>query len=209
MSADRVVELVEVEKINVTDGEGNEVIIEETVLEVIEEGREREDAEVTVELLHDPSHERRHFRIAREATLLEVLDEGAKKLGAHLLPSAEKPLDLLRGVYKDHQVGEPLNLELTLGEFLSQEPRTHHFAVELVLAIRVNTRWRVAPEKEMTPKAILALADLPWQEYSLYRCDGVEPLPPDTPVKLHRGEHFEAQRDGKYGAEGCGADRKG
>jgi hypothetical protein len=80
--------------------------------------------------------------------------------------------------------------------------------VELVLAIQINTRWRIAPQKQMTPKDILALAGLPWQEYSLYfPPDSVDPLPPDTPVELHRGQHFEAQRDGKYGQEGDSADR--
>jgi hypothetical protein len=47
----------------------------------------------------------------------------------------------------NHDIGPPLDLSLTLAEFLKEKPRTHHFAVELVLAIRVNTRWRVAPEK--------------------------------------------------------------
>jgi hypothetical protein len=32
----------------------------------------------------------------------------------------------------------------------------------------------------------------------------VEPLPPDIPIKLHRGQRFEAQRDGKYGEEESG-----
>ena len=54
----------------------------------------------------------------------------------------------------------------------------------------------------MTPKAILALAGLSWEQYSLYYPDdSKEPLPPDAPVKLHRGQRFEAQRDGKYGQE--------
>jgi len=50
--------------------------------------------------------------------------------------------------------------------------------VELVLAIQINTRWRVAPKEEMTPKAILELADLPPAEYSLYfPCDSVALCP--------------------------------
>lgn len=172
----------------------------EEALREIQEKRKHE-IEISVEKFHGP-HERRHFRMHREATLLEVLDKGARELDEHLLPNPEKPLDILRGVYEDHQAGEPLNLELTLEEFLQEEPRTHHFAVELVLAIRINTRWCIAPEKEMTPKEILALAGLPWEEYSLYYPpDSVEPLPADTPVKLHRGERTEAQRDGKYGNE--------
>jgi hypothetical protein len=207
MNTERVVG-VETERIEVIDGPVKEVIVEETLVEVAEDAGKHE-VEVSVQKFHGPTHERRHFRMPREATLLEVLDRGARELGEHLLPSPEEPLDRLRGVYRDHEVGEPLNLELTLGEFLREEPRTHHFAVELVLAIRINTRWRIAPKEEMTPKEILTLANLPWQEYSLYYpCDSVDPLPPDTPVKLHRGERFEAQRDGKYGDEVRNADRE-
>jgi len=174
-------------------------IANERPLDGVDEAKK--DVEISVELLQEPKHERRHFRVPRDAKLLEVLDEGAKKLEVRLLPNPETPLDRLRGLFEHHHVGDPLNLELILGDFLKQEPHTHHFAVDLVLAIQVNTRWRIAPEKEMTPKAILTLADLSWEEYSLYfPPDSVEPLPPDTPVKLHRGQRFEAQRDGKYGA---------
>jgi hypothetical protein len=162
----------------------------------------RREVEISVELLHDPEHERRHFHVIRDAQLLEVLDEGARKLDVKLLPNPQMPLDRLRGVYENHHFGEPLNLDITMEDFLRHERRTHHFAVELVLAIEINTRWRVAPEKEMTPKAILTLAGLSWEEYSLYYPpESVDPLPPDTPVKLHRGQRFEAQRDGKYGEQ--------
>jgi hypothetical protein len=138
-----------------------------------------------------------------------VLDEAAHKLDVKLLPNGHNPLDQLRGVYEHHRIGEPLNLNLTVEEFLHQEDKTHHFGIELVLAIEINTRWRVAPEKEMTPKAILTLAGLSWEQYSLYYpADSVNPLPPEVPVKLHRGQRFEAQRDGKYGSEAIGAHRK-
>jgi len=164
------------------------------------------EVEFLVSVLHKPDHEPRHIHVKRTATLLDVLDDAARKLDVKLLPNPHEPLDHLRGVYEHHRVGDPLDLNQTVEEFLGQEPKTHHLGIELVLAIEINTRWRIAPEKELTPKAILALAGLPWQEYSLYYpADSVEPLPPDTPVKLHRGQRFEAQRDGKYGAEVCGA----
>ena len=211
MSKDEVIQIVErVEEIDLIDESGNEVaIIEETVVE-IETGHGSTETEISVELFNDAEHRRQHFRAAKTALLLDVLDEGARKLDVKLLPNPQAPLDLLRGVYRDREVGVPLSLDLTLAEFLKQEPVTHHFAVELVLAIQVNTRWRGAPKEEMTPKAILELADLPPAEYSLYYpCDSVEPLPPDTPVKLHRGQRFEAQRDGKYGQEAAGEHREG
>jgi hypothetical protein len=146
MSKDEVIQIVErVEEIDLIDESGNEVaIIEETVVE-IETGHGSAEAEISVELFNDAEHRRQHFRAAKTALLLDVLDEGARKLDVKLLPNPQAPLDLLRGVYRDREVGVPLNLDLTLAEFLKQEPVTHHFAVELVLAIQVNTRWRVAP----------------------------------------------------------------
>jgi hypothetical protein len=206
MSKEEVVEIIEkVEEIDLIGESGFEVaFVEETVAE-IETGEESKEAVISVELFDDAKHLRKHLRVARTALLLEVLDEGARKLDVKLLPNPQQPLDLLRGVYRDHETGGPLNLDLTLAEFLRREPVTHHFAVELVLAIQINTRWRVAPQQEMTPRTILELAGLSPAEYSLYYpCDSVDPLPPDIPIKLHRGQRFEAQRDGKYGEEDSG-----
>jgi hypothetical protein len=200
MNTEKIIDVVErVEEI--ASGGDNAVCVAEETIVVVEDEHGGREVEVSVELAGDSEHHRHHFHISRDARLLEVLDEGARKLGVHLLPNPAEPLDRLHGVYENHEIGPPLELSLTLVEFLKENPRTHHFAVELVLAIRVNTRWRVAPEKDMTPRAILALADLSSDEYSLYfPPDSVDPLPPDTPVELRRGERFEAQRDGKYGA---------
>jgi hypothetical protein len=171
-------------------------------------GQESSEVEIRAEVLHEPDHEPRHFKVKRDETLLEVLDHAARTLDVKLLPNPHTPLDLLRGVYEHHRVGEPLDLTMTVENLLHSENKTHHFAIELVLAIEINTRWRIAPDKEMTPKAILTLAGLAWEQYSLYYpADSVEPLPPDTPIKLHRGQRFEAQRDGKYGEGAKGADR--
>jgi hypothetical protein len=198
MSTEKIIDVVE--RFEETDSRGDSItVVEETVV-VIEEEHAGREIEVSAELVGDPEHRRQHFHTPRDMRLLEVLDEGARKLGVHLLPNGAEPLDRLHGVYEHREIGAPLDLRLTLEEFLKQEPRTHHFAIELVLAIRVNTRWRIAPSKEMTPRAILALADLSADEYSLYfPPDSVDPLPRDAPVELHRGQRFEAQRDGKYG----------
>jgi hypothetical protein len=79
---------------------------------------------------------------------------------------------------------------------------TRDFGIELTLAIRVNTRWDVATSESMTPREILALPQiaLDFQQYTLYLPGSAEPLPLDAPVAITRGEVFEAQRDGKYGA---------
>jgi hypothetical protein len=169
----------------------------------------RSEVEIRAEVLHHPDHEPRHFQVKLNSILLEVLDEAARRLDVKLLPNTHAPLDQLRGVYEHHRIGEPLDLNMSVEEFLRQEDKTRHFGIELVLAIEINTRWRVAPEKEMTPKAILTLASLSWEHYSLYYpADSVDPLPPEVPVKLHRGQRFEAQRDGKYGSEAAGAHRE-
>jgi len=51
----------------------------------------------------------------------------------------------------------------------------------------------------MTPKAILTLFGLAWEQFTLYKPGHDVELPLDTPIKLERGECFEAQKDGKYG----------
>jgi hypothetical protein len=195
---EEVLEVIgEVAEIDMVRSDGVEVtIVEEAV--VVEMVSVPAHAEVSAEIMNEPGT-RRHFHAERHATLLEVFELSAKELQAELLPPRPAtPLDRFRGIY-DGSIGEPLDLSITLGEFLEERPSTHHFAVELVLAIRVNTRWRVAPTAEMTPVAILTLFGLSSDEYSLYRPHEHEPLPPNAPVRLHRGEGFEAQKDGRYG----------
>jgi hypothetical protein len=158
------------------------------------------EAEIRAGLLPDVEHAK-PFKMALVSTLLEVLEKSAKELGVQLLPNSDKPLDRLHGIYAHERVGESLDLEITLAQFLEVKPMTHLFGVELVRAIRVNTRWLIAPEERMTPKSILALAGLSWEEYSLYTPpESTQPLPPDSDIPLSRGELFEAQRDGKYGS---------
>ena len=188
-----------IEEVVLIEDKGGHVEGVVLVEEIVNDERPSHEAEVSVELLDDTEHIRHHFRAGLHMPLLHILDEGAQKLEKKLLPSAENPLDQLRGIYEHHQVGAPLDLEQTLGEFLGHHPTTHHFAIELVLAIRVNTRWRVATSAEMTPKAILNLFGLPWEQYTLYEHEATTELPGDTPIKLSRGECFEAQKDGKYG----------
>lgn len=158
------------------------------------------EVEIRVVLLPEPVHTEKHLKAPRSAALLEVIDKGAQAFGKQLLPSAEAPLDQLRGLYKDEEIGQPLDLTMTLAQLLESELATDRFGMDLVRAIRVNTRWLVAPAEWMTPKEISALAGLAWQEYSLYTPpESTQPLPPDTKVKVERGQSFEAQRDGKYG----------
>jgi hypothetical protein len=159
------------------------------------------EVHVTIRLLPD-GHEAK-FHLPENASLLEVLEEGAKHLRVHLLPPVpEKPLDQLHDLSHHGHAGPAIhNLDQALGAYLKEKGTTPHFGIELVLAFRVNTRWAVATNPEMTPKEILALPaiNLAYQQYTLYLPGSNDPLPLDKPIHLKRGEALEAQRDGKYG----------
>lgn len=145
----------------------------------------------------EPSH---RFRIPRLAPMLMVMQTGAHRAGVALLPDATNPLDRLHNVRGQH-VGEAISdLDESLQHFLRRPGTTRDFGIELVLAIRVNALWAVATAASMNPRQILALFGLDPTDYSLYRGTSVDPLPPDTAIALRRGDAFEAQRDGKYGA---------
>ena len=99
-------------------------------------------------------------------------------------------------------VGPALTLDDGIEEYLHLPHTSKEFELELVLAIRVNARWAIATSETMSPREILKLPgiNLDPDNYSLYNTGSNEPLPPDVAINLHRGAHFEAQRDGKYGA---------
>ncbi len=140
------------------------------------------------------------LKLPSTATLLDVIQEGARQAGTSLLPTAEQPLDRLHNIGKHHEVGPPIeDLDQSAADFLSQPGHTDDFGIELVLAIRLNTQWQIATQPSMSPREILRLFGLDFQEYTLYRPMSGEPLPLDAPISLSRGDGFEAQRDGKYG----------
>jgi hypothetical protein len=140
------------------------------------------------------------LKLERETPLAEVLERGLTESGNQLVPEPQPPLDKLHNL-RHKEVGPAIaNLEEPLWKYLREPHTTHDFGIELVRAFRVNTRWAVALEPQMTPRQILALVGLDFQQYTLYRPGSVDPLPLDSPVEMKRGEVFEAQRDGKYGA---------
>lgn len=156
--------------------------------------------EVLVRIL---GHEGEAFEVSTQASLLNLMAEGARLGGFALLPTVERPFDRLHKLH-GKEIGPVIeNLHQTLGEYLQQSPGDPHFAVELIPALRVNTRWDIATKPELTPREILALPKIHLDpaEYSLYLPECTEPLPPDNPVKIERGQDFEAQRDGRYGKE--------
>jgi hypothetical protein len=131
-----------------------------------------------------------------------VFNQGAQQLGKPLLPPGNQaPLDLLR-CRERHGGGwsDPItDLERPLWFALAQGC-TQHFGIEYVLAVKINTKWAIASSSTMTPRELLTSFGFDPSQFTLYMPDSTEPLPPDTPLSLHRGDMFEAQKDGRYGA---------
>lgn len=142
------------------------------------------------------------FKASLTHTLLEVFEEGAQHIGKPLLPpGSNQPLDVLR-CRERHGEGwsDPITgLERPLWLALAQGCM-RHFGIEYVLAVKINTKWAIAPFSTMTPRELLTSFGFDPSQFSLYKPDITEPLPADTAISLHRGNTFEAQKDGRYGA---------
>ncbi len=148
-----------------------------------------------------PDGQELHFKASLTDTIGEVFAKGAEVLGKPLLPpTPQSPLDALRYLKKRGEWSEPLtNLDQSLWLALAHGV-TRHLGIEYELAVKINTRWGIAPSSTATPRELLTSFGMNPQEFSLYTLDGVDPLPPDTPLSLQRSDCFEAQKDGKYGS---------
>ena len=148
-----------------------------------------------------PDGHEKHFKALLTDNLDEVFVNGAAALGEPLLPpQPQAPLDLLRYLKHDKDWSDPLtSLEQPLWLALAHGV-TRHFGIEYQLIVKINTRWDIAPSATATPRELLTSFGMSPQDFSLYTVDGVDPLPPDTPLSLQRGNCFEAQKDGKYGS---------
>lgn len=146
------------------------------------------------------SHEQ-HFSANLADSLLDVMRHGAKELGESLLPPhSDEPLDLLRSRHHhSDDWSEPItDLDVPLWFYLVNGS-SRHFAIEYRLVVRINTKWGVAESDHMNPRQLLSSFGFEPNDYSLYLGNSPDPLPPDTPIHLKRDEHFEAQKDGRYG----------
>jgi len=149
-----------------------------------------------------PDGKPKQFKAALTDTLREVFERAARELDKPLLPPAsDTPLDTLH--CREHRGGgwsAPLTgLERPLWLALAQGC-TRHLGIDYKLVVKINTKWGVAPAANATPRSLLEAFGFSPSEFSLYATDSAEPLPPDTPLSLHRGQVFEAQKDGRYGA---------
>jgi hypothetical protein len=164
---------------------------------------------VEIRLLPDGAVVR--IRVHLSDSLLTVMRQGAAELRAGLLPPGAdaRPLDLLRWRQPDGSYSNPIeDLDQAVWAFLRAHRAPRRFGIELVRAFSVNTKWAVATVPTMSPREILALPEinLPYQDYSLYRPGSARELPLDERIPVTRGDHFEAVRDGKYGAAELGHD---
>ncbi len=160
-----------------------------------------EKTKIVVSVRELPNGSRVHLKAALTDTLREVFERGAKELGKELLPpKSDTPLDTLH--CRERGSGgwsEPINnLNRPLWLALAQGC-TRRFGIEYKLAVKINTKWGVAPAAA-TPRTLLEAFGFSPSEFSLYTPDSNTPLPPDTPLSLQRGQKFEAQKDGRYGA---------
>lgn len=148
-----------------------------------------------------PNGEVEHLRVKLGDTLLQVMYAGGEELKRPILPPRPaKPLDALRVRMHRHEWSEPIqDLQTPLWMALASG-YSRQFAIEYTLAVQINARWGVAEQSEMTPRELLNQFGFEPSEYSLYKADGKDPLPPDESIHLKRGEKFEAQKDGRYGA---------
>jgi len=164
---------------------------------------------VEVRLIRDNAIARIHVHLSD--ALVTLMRQGAAELNVGLLPPGTDalPLDLLRWRQPDGSYSAPVqDLDQALWTFLRAHRGPRRFGIELVRAFAVNTKWAAATAAAMSPRDILALSaiNLPFQEYSLYRPGSARELPLDDPIPITRGDHFEAVRDGKYGAAEPGHD---
>jgi hypothetical protein len=154
---------------------------------------------VTVRVLCHGEGKEHRLEFSSAVLLLDVLLTGAEAAGVRLLPPGDEPLDRLLAVHEG-KVGPAIEqLDEPLDKYLQREGTSHHFAIELLDIFAVNTRWVIAPRPELSPREILSLVGLSHEEYTLYPPHSDHVLPLDVPVKICRGERFEAQKDGKYG----------
>ena len=149
-----------------------------------------------------PAGHEQHLMARLGASLLEIMREGGTKLGISVLPPGAdiQPLDALlflkRGEHWSDPIAdlhEPLWLAIVHGD-------SRHFGIEFKLVVQINTKWAVASSANLTPKQLLEAFGFSPSEYSLYHANSSELLPPDVPLNLKRGDRFEAQKDGRYGA---------
>jgi hypothetical protein len=147
-----------------------------------------------------PEGEEVHFHATLSSTLYEVMEHGAKALGQELLPPRTlTPLDFLRN-RRGSLWSEPIaELKTPLWVLLARGG-SRHFGIEYRLAVRINARWGVPPYNPITPRQLLEAFEFNPADYSLYHTHSKDPLPADSPIELKRGEHFEAQKDGRYGS---------
>ncbi len=178
-----------------------ESLLPDTITESKRNGKlpdELTQAAVSLGIREWPNGKEYHFKARLSDLLLDVLIDGADTIGKPVLPpSPAKPFDALRNQH-GHNWSDPLDLNMPLWLALATGS-TRHFGIEYKLTVQINAKWGVAEKPSMTSRDLLTLFGFDPAEFSLYRVNSADVLPPDQPLDLKRGDRFEAQKDGKYG----------
>lgn len=160
-----------------------------------------EKVKIALSVRELPDGKPAHIKASLTDTLSEVFERGAQELGKPLLPpTGMAPLDTFHCRERGGGWAAPLTgLDCPLWLALAQGT-TRHLGIDYKLVVKINAKWAVAPAASLTPKALLEAFGFSSGEFSLYTPDGTNPLPPDAPLALQRGQMFEAQKDGRYGS---------
>lgn len=146
------------------------------------------------------SGEVRHFHAHLGDTLTKVYEKAANAISEYLLPPPPSPPfdELLFHDEKGEWNPPPVHLDSPLWEALV-EGMSRHLGIDYRLIVRINTKWGVPSARVLTPRLLLTEFGFDPAQFTLYHHNKNEPLPPDNPIELRRDEHFEAQKDGRYG----------
>ena len=149
-----------------------------------------------------PDGKKSQFHARLSDPLKEVMRLGGRALDEAILPPAPLgPLDIFRHreAGSDAWSAPIRDLEISLAVALANG-YSRHFGIEYELIVKLNAKWGLLGSATITPRALLTAFGFDPAQFSLYKHDSHEPLPPDTSFEVKRGECFEAQKDGRYGS---------
>ena len=150
-----------------------------------------------------PDGKFRIIKIPLSHTVGEVMASIAQAFNELLLPpEPEQPFDQLFCYSRENELVGPISdLSIPIWKVILKHHCRLKLGLKLLLSIKVNSTWMVAPKESMSPREIAELFDLDYTQYTLYLPESTEPLPLETPINLQRGECFVALKDGKYGGK--------
>lgn len=172
----------------------------EEVFDILEQEAYRKNIKFPIKVNLLPEGDFKVIKVSFASTVFEVMQSIAREFGESLLPpDSEQTLDQLFCHGRDKElIGQIEDLTQPIWSVILRH-RSRKFGLKLLLVIKVNATWKVAPKKSMSPREIIDLFGMDYTQFTLYTENGADPLPLDTPMELERGECFVAIKDGRYG----------